>query len=317
MNKKEHGVFIGIDVAKRTLDVAMCPNDLSRRFPNTEEGWILLHDFIQPLKPILVVLEATGGYEMGIVRVLADASFSVVVVNPRQVRDFAKAAGKLAKTDWIDAQIIARFAEALQPEVRPLMTKEAEKFHALMARRKQLIEMITAERNRLSSAPEWAKEDIQSHIAWLKESLKKVDKGLEDLIKKSPLWKEKYTVVTSMPGVGPVMASTLLSGLPELGTLNRKQIASLVGVAPFNRDSGLFKKQRTIWGGRTSVRSILYMSTLVAIRFNPVIKTFYTHLRKTEKLPKVAITACMRKLLVILNAMVKNNSLWRVATQSC
>jgi transposase len=304
--------FVGIDVAKDTLDVAIRPEGIQRNFPNDEEGWHSLLLFVRPLGPSLIVLEATGGYQMGIVRVLAAAALPVVVVNPRQVRDFAKATGRLAKTDSLDAGAIAHFAEAVKPDIRPLKTGEAEKLDALMTRRRQLIDMITSEKNRLHSATEWTKQDIETHIAWLEHALEKTDSDLDNLIKKSPLWKEKRSILLSVPGIGPVTAATLIVDMPELGTLNRKKISALVGVAPFNRDSGTMKGKRTIWGGRASVRSSLYMATLTAVRFNPVIKPFYQRLVKAGKLPKVALVACMRKLLVILNTMVKTNTNWRI-----
>jgi transposase len=252
---------------------------------------------------------------MGVVRLLAQAALPVVVVNPRQIRDFAKATGKLAKTDNLDAEVIARFAEAIRPQVRPLKTEEAQQLDALLARRRQIVEMITTEKNRLRSSL-WTKEDIETHIAWLGQSLTKIEADLDDLIKKSSVWREKHDIVTSVPGIGPVTALTLIADLPELGTLNRKQIAALVGVAPINRDSGLMRGKRATWGGRAQVRSVLFMSTLAAMRANPVIKTFYHRLRNMGKLPKVALTACMRKLLVILNTMLKTNAYWTIPCHS-
>jgi transposase len=234
----------------------------------------------------------------------------VVVINPRQVRDFAKATGKLAKTDAIDAHLIARFGEAVRPELRLLKDQEAQKLTALITRRRQIVEMITAEKNRLNAAPKWTSKDIQTNISWLEKCLKKVDKDLKNLLKKSPVWREKDEILQSTPGVGPVLSMTLLSGLPELGNLNRKEIAALVGVAPLNRDSGLFRGKRMIWGGRANIRSVLYMSATCAMRFNPTIRIFYERLRSAGKLHKVAITACMRKLLVILNTMIKNRTYW-------
>jgi transposase len=241
---------------------------------------------------------------------LADKGLPVVVINPRQVRDFAKATGKLAKTDTIDAHLIARFGEAVRPELRLLKDQEAQKLTALITRRRQIVEMITAEKNRLNAAPKWTSKDIQTNISWLEKCLKKVDKDLKNLLKKSPVWREKDEILQSTPGVGPVLSMTLLSGLPELGNLNRKEIAALVGVAPLNRDSGLFRGKRMIWGGRANIRSVLYMSATCAMRFNPTIRIFYERLRSAGKLHKVAITACMRKLLVILNTMIKNRTYW-------
>jgi transposase len=279
-------------------------------FSNDEDGISVMADFIKPFSPLLIVFEATGGLETASVGMLAAKGLPVVVINPRQVRDFAKATGRLAKTDAIDAHVIARFGEAVRPEVRPLKDEETKKLAALITRRRQIVEMITAEKNRLSRTTPWTLKDIQNHVAWLEKCLKKADKNLNDLLRKSPVWREKDDILQSTPGVGPVLSMTLLSNLPELGALNRKQIAALVGVAPLNRDSGSFRGKRMIWGGRASIRSVLYMSVTCAIRFNPVIKKFYQRLRDAGKLHKVAMTACMRKLLVILNTMIKNRTCW-------
>lgn len=306
-------VFVGIDVAKGTLDVAVRPTGERKICANNEEELGMLAPYLASFNPVLIVLEATGGYEVTIVSLLASAGLPVVAVNPRQVRDFARACGILAKTDTLDAAVIARFAEAVRPEVRPLKDEDTQRLEALVARRRQIVEMLTAERNRLKAATRWTKQDIARHIAWLEASLTEVNKDLQRLIKHSPLWREKETILQSVPGIGPVMSCTLLAELPELGTLNRKQIAALVGVAPFNRDSGTFRGKRTIWGGRSHVRAVLYMSALTAIRFNPLIKSFYQHLCTAGKKPKVAITACMRKLLVILNAMLKHHTPWKEA----
>jgi len=310
MSESGKEMFIGIDVSKEKLDVAVRPTGEFMSFSNNEDGISFVVDFVKSFSPKLVVLEATGGLETAAVGVLADKSLPVVVVNPRQVRDFAKATGKLAKTDAIDAHLIARFGEAVRPEIRLLKDQEAQKLTALITRRRQIVEMITAEKNRLHAAPKWTSKDIQTNISWLEKCLKKVDKDLKNLLKKSPVWREKDEILQSTPGVGPVLSMTLLSGLPELGTLNRKEIAALVGVAPLNRDSGLFRGKRMIWGGRANIRSVLYMSATCAMRFNPAIRIFYERLRLAGKLHKVAITACMRKLLVILNTMIKNRTCW-------
>lgn len=310
MSESGREVFIGIDVSKEKLDVAVRPTGEFMSFSNNEDGISCVVDFVKSFSPNLVVLEATGGLETAAVGVLADKGLPVVVVNPRQVRDFAKATGKLAKTDEIDAHLIARFGEAVRPEIRPLKDQDAQKLTALITRRRQIVEMITAEKNRLNTAPKWTSKDIQANIAWLEKCLKKVDKDLKNLLKKSPVWREKDEILQSTPGVGPVLSMTLLSGLPELGTLNRKEIAALVGVAPLNRDSGLFRGKRMIWGGRANIRSVLYMSATCAMRFNPTIRIFYERLRLAGKIHKVAITACMRKLLVILNTMIKNRTYW-------
>jgi len=310
MNLQEH--FIGIDVSKDKLDVAVRPSGETRIFSNTHEDLRRLTQYVKSLTPALVVLEATGGLHRTVLSTLAAEGLPAVAVNPRQIRNFAKATGTVAKTDRIDAQVIAHFAEALRPQVRPLKDEQAERLQALMTRRRQLIDMLTAEKNRLASAPKWIQKDIRAHIQILERRLKHIDDDLDKLIKQSPLWRHKEEILQSMPGVGPVLARTLLAELPELGTLNRHQIAALVGVAPFNRDSGCFKGRRTIWGGRAHVRSVLYMNAVVAARFNPVIKAFYQRLRQAGKRFKVAITACMRKILIILNTMIKNDSCWNL-----
>lgn len=310
MLENEKEIFIGIDVSKEKLDVAVRPTGEFMSFSNNNDGISCLVDFVKSFFPTLIVLEATGGLETATVGMLADKGLPVVVINPRQVRDFAKATGKLAKTDEIDAHLIARFGEAVRPELRLLKDQDTQKLAALITRRRQIVEMITAEKNRLHAAPKWTSKDIQNNISWLEKCLKKVDKDLQNLLRKNPVWREKDEILRSTPGVGPVLSMTLLSGLPELGTLNRKEIAALVGVAPLNRDSGLFRGKRIIWGGRANIRSILYMSAICATRFNPAIKKFYERLRLAGKLHKVAITACMRKLLVILNTMIKNHTCW-------
>jgi transposase len=263
------------------------------------------------MKPTMVVLEATGGLEVTLVAALAQAKLPVVVVNPRQVRDFAKATGKLAKTDAIDAAVIAHFGDAVRPEIRPVKDEQAQELAALLARRRQLVDMLTAEKNRLSTASKRVRNDIQAHIAWLEKRLKEVDTDLAESIKEIPAWRHRDEILRSTPGVGPVLSVTLLAGLPELGSLNRREVAHLVGVAPLNRDSGQHKGKRSVWGGRDEVRCVLYMSTLSAVRCNPVIRAFYNRLIGAGKKQKVAITACMRKLLVILNTMVKNGNAWR------
>ena len=269
---------------------------------------------LRALSPDLVVLEATGGLELPVVAILGKAGLPVVVVNPRQVRDFAKATGKLAKTDILDAELLALFAERVRPTPRPLADAEAQALSALMARRRQLVVMLTAERNRMSRALPSIHPGVEDHIAWLKEKLTALDEELAQVVRKSPLWREREDLLRGVPGVGPVVSITLLAELPELGTLDRRQIAALVGVAPFNRDSGILRGKRSIWGGRAPVRSALYMATVVAIRFNLVIRSFYERLRSAGKAKKLAITACMRKLITILNAMLKHHTHWNSAT---
>jgi transposase len=303
--------FVGIDVSKGTLDVFVRPTGEAKTFVHSEEGLAQMADWLQSFPQALIVLEATGGWEMGAVRVLVSRGRFPVIMNPRQIRDFGKATGILAKTDKMDARVIARFAEAVRPEIRALPTPEAQEMEALSARRRQIVEMLTAEKNRLCLAPPWVRKEIQAHLRWLEKCLEKVNKELKDRIQKSPLWREKEEILRSAPGVGPVTSTLLLCDLPELGSLNSKQIAALVGVAPLNRDSGLFRGRRMIWGGRAGVRSVLYMSTLVATRFNPAIRAFYERLRAAGKPFKVAVTACMRKLLTILNSMIKSRTRWQ------
>jgi transposase len=310
MNAAE--VFIGIDVSKDTLDVAVRPTAEEMTFANTEDGVAVMTDFIQPFSARLIVLEATGGWEMTAASALAAKGLPVVIVNPRHVRDFAKSTGLLAKTDKLDARIIARFAESVKPEVRPLKDEESQRLEALLVRRRQLLQMLTAEKNRLSLASHWTKKNIQAHIRWLDKELEKVNRELQNLIQKSPLWREKDEILQSVKGVGFTTSVTLLSDLPELGTLNRKKIAALVGVAPLNRDSGKYRGKRAIWGG-ANVRTALYMAARIAIRFNPVIRVFAERLKKAGKPYKVVVTASMRKLLTILNTMVKNRTRWQPA----
>jgi transposase len=261
---------------------------------------------------VLIVLEATGGFQRAVVAALAAAALPVVVVNPRQARDFAKATGQLAKTDVLDARALAHFAEAVRPTPRPLPDAQTDDLRALLARRRQLVAMRTAEINRLGSAPPRVQGDLQAHIAWLDQRLAALDDDLDTTLRASPVWRERETLYRSVPGIGPVCARTLMLDLPELGTLSRQRIAALVGVAPLNRDSGTWRGHRTIWGGRAQVRATLYMGTLVAVRHNPVLKAFYERLCRAGKVKKVALIACMRKLLTILNAMVKHHKPWHV-----
>lgn len=305
-------VFVGIDVSKAQLDVAVRPEGSGFTVRNDESGLATLVERVRALQPHLVVLEATGGLEVPLVSALAAAGVPLVVANPRQIRDFAKATGQLAKTDILDAQVMARFAETVRPVPRPLPDTSTQELAALLTRRRQLIDMLTAEKNRLGSAPPRVRKGILAHIAWLERRLAETDHDLSTTIHASPVWREKDDLLQSTPGVGPILATTLLASLPELGTLDRKQIAALVGVAPFNCDSGTWRGRRIVRGGRAPVRAALYMSALVAARYNPVIKAFYQRLRQAGKPAKVALTACMRKLLTILNAMLKHQTPWRV-----
>lgn len=303
-------VFVGIDISKVTADVDFAPKRDGFSVGNSANGVAEIVERLRKRKVDLVVVEATGGFELRVVAGLAEAGMPVVVVNPRQVRDFAKATGRLAKTDAIDAMVLADFAMAVRPEIRVLPDAQAGELKALSARRRQLVEMMVAEKNRLGFADKSVRSNIETHIRWLKAELDKIDDDLSSFIKNNPLWQDKDKLLRSAPGVGPVMSFTLLSDLPELGTLNRKEIAALVGVAPFNRDSGKFRGRRAVWGGRAHIRSALYMGTLSATRFNPVIMKFYQRLLAAGKPPKVAIVACMRKLLTILNSMIMHQRAW-------
>jgi transposase len=306
----EPPVYVGIDVAKATLDVAVHPTAARWTVAHTEREVAALTTRLTPLTPALVVLEATGGLEGPLAGALAAAGLPVVVVNPRQVRDFAKATGRLAKTDALDAAVLAHFAAAVRPTPRPLPDAATQALAALVTRRRQLVEMLTAERNRLAQAPRALRAEIQAHITWLQRRLGRLDDDLNEAIRTSPAWRAQDDLLQSVPGVGPVLSATLLASLPELGRLDRKAIAALVGVAPLNRDSGALRGRRMVWGGRAAVRAVLYMGALVAVRHNPVLRAFYQRLRAAGKLPKVALTACMRKLLTILNAMLKQQTRW-------
>jgi transposase len=304
-------VYVGLDVSKATLDIAMRPTEEQWQLPHTEEGISDLVTRLAGVHPSLIVLEATGGLEVSLVAALATAKLPVAVVNPRQVRDFARATGKLAKTDRLDAQVLAHFAQGVHPTPRPLPDARLQALEGLLTRRRQVVGMLTAEKNRLGSARPPVRQDIQDHIAWLEQRLAKLDEELKHTLRASPLWREKDDLLQSVPGVGPVLSLTLLTELPELGTLDHRQIAALVGVAPLNRDSGTLRGRRTIWGGRARVRATLYMAALVASRWNPVIMAFYQRLCSAGKAKKVALTACMRKLLTILNAMLRDHIPWQ------
>ena len=281
---------------------------------NTEVGIRAIVKRLKKLAPALIVLEATAGMEANVAAAIAAAGMAVAVVNPRQVRSFARAIGTLAKTDSIDAAVLSHFAEAVKPSVRTLPTAEARELNDFVSRRRQVVDMIVAEKSRLAGVCGVARADIQAHITWLEKRLKRLDADLQSAVKKSPIWLAKDDLLQSAPGVGPVTSLTFLAALPELGTLNSKQIANLVGVAPINRDSGTMRGKRRISGGRAQVRAVLYMATLVAVRHNPVLRTFYERLLAAGKTDKVALTACMRKLLVILNAMVKSQKPWSPQT---
>ena len=308
---------VGIDVSKLTLDIAIHETGESWSCTNELAGVQDLFTKLKQAKPTRIVLEATGGYETLVSATLAAAELPVIVVNPRQVRDFAKATGQLAKTDRIDARMLAHFAAVIDPPARPAKSPEAQHLEALLARRRQIVDMLVAEKNRLSNNRDRAVvKDLKAHIAWLERRLKASDDELQRVLKDSPAWRERDDLLRSVPGVGPVLSLTLLAQLPELGQLNRRQIAKLVGVAPFNRDSGQWRGARHIWGGRSVVRPPLFMATLAATRSNPIIKSFYRRLIAAGKAPKVALTACMRKLLTILNTIVKTQTSWRISFSS-
>ena len=303
-------VFIGIDVSKGHLDVAVRPSGEVWQVDNTVEGIQQLAEKAGQFSPVLVVLEATGGYEAACATALAVAGMAVAVINPRQARDFAKSLGRLAKTDRIDAGVLAWFGEAVRPQPRKLSDEQTIQLQALMVRRRQVLEMIVAEKNRISLSHASVRPRLIEHVDWLENELAQVDRDLRDQLQESPIWREKDDLLRSVPGVGIVTATTLLAELPELGQLNRKKIAALVGVAPYNCDSGKMHGKRMIWGGRAAVRTALYMATLSATQHNGVIRAHYLHLKKEGKASKVALVACMRKLLTILNAILHSGRAW-------
>jgi len=304
-------IVIGIDVSKVRLDVAVRPSGEQTSVTYDADGMTTLVTQLNQIQPARIVVEASGGWERSLVRALVEAALPVLVVNPRQVRDFAKATGQLAKTDALDAQVLARFAEVIRPPLRVLPDAQTQELAAVLARRRQVLTMQRAEQNRLALAPARVQKRIEVHLRWLRAELARLEEDLDDMIQQSPVWRAREDLLQSVPGIGPVMSRTVLAELPELGLLNRKQIAALVGVAPFNRDSGRWRGHRTIWGGRASVRTALYMAALVATRWNPVIRQFYQRLRAAGKAPKVALVAAMRKLLTMLNAMMHHGTPWR------
>jgi len=305
--------YVGIDVSKALLVVGVLPSGDGWEVTNDTKGLTSLTKRLEPLAAKLIVLEATGGFEVPVAAALARAGLPVVVVNPRQVRDFARATGQLAKTDRIDSHVLALFAQRVQPAVRPLPDEVSRAFDALLTRRRQLVAMLTVEKNRLTLAAAPLRSAISGHVHWLERELDDADQELNRTIRQSPVWRAKDDLLRSAPGVGRITSYTLLADLPELGRLNRKQIAKLVGVAPHAADSGTLRHKRLIWGGRSSVRQVLYMATLTAIRFNPAIQLVYRRLVRAGKPPKLAIVACMRKLLTILNAMARANAPWHPA----
>jgi len=314
--KKSRRSWIGIDVSKQLLEVAVHKSEYHFRCPNEPAKFPALMAELIALGPARIVLEATGGLEIPLLQALRTAGLPVALVNPRQVRDFAKALGCLAKTDRLDARVLAHFANAIKPPLRPLKTTEDTELDALMGRRNQLSDILVAEKNRRgSAATETARADIDAHIEWLEQRLKALDKQLKDQLKRSVAWQHKDKLLQSVKGIGFVTSVSLLADCPELGQLNRHQVAKLAGVAPLNRDSGKQRGTRHIFAGRAPLRAKLYMATLTAIRCNPVIKAFYQRLIARNKLKKVAIVACMRKLLTIINVMVRDNKFWNVKAQ--
>ena len=304
-------IYVGIDVAKDRLDVHVRPGGKAFAVARDGEGLAALVERLIGLAPALVVLEATGGYEQTVAAAIAAAGLTLAVVNPRQIRDFARATGKLAKTDALDAEAISRFAEAIRPEPRPLPDEQARALGELVARRRQIVEMMTAERNRRRQASlKRIAKSIDRHVLALQKELTALEQDLDEMIRGTPIWRETDDLLTTVPGIGDVTSRSLIADLPELGKLDRRRIAALVGTAPFNRDSGTRRGQRAIWGGRAAVRSALYMPTLTAVRRNPVIKHFYQRLIAAGKPKKVALIACMRKLLTILNAILRDNRPW-------
>ncbi len=301
---------VGIDVGKEKLDVGINDEKKVREWANDEAGRVAVREWVAKREPELVVVEASGGYEAAIVSELIEHGQAVAVVNPTRVRAFARAEGLLAKTDKIDARLIARFGATMKPKTQARRKQSQLELNQWVTRRRQLVLMLTAEKNRLQTAAPAMQEHINKHIAWLQTDIAALEEQISQAIASDPFWAETAKRVESTPGIGPITAATLLADLPELGQLNRQEIAALVGVAPFNHDSGKRRGKRRIFGGRTSVRSVLYMATLSAIRYNPVIKRFYQHLLAQGKVKKVALTACMRKLLVILNTMVKSGQDW-------
>jgi len=310
LNSRTTESFAGIDVSKASLEVAVSGGRRVLSFRNDKRGVRALTGYLRDEQPALIVLEASGGYQRLVVAALIAGELPVAVVNPRQVRDFARATGTLAKTDAIDARIICHFAAAVRPELRRLATADEQELSDLQARRQQLVEMITAEKNRLRTSGPRVARQIGRHVRWLEKQLKDVESELRDLVQSSPVWRAKDELLQSVPGIGPALSGALVANLPELGELNRHEIAALVGVAPLNRDSGVFRGKRRVWGGRQNVRTKLFIGALVASRYNPAIKSLYQRLCAAGKPKKVALVACMRKLLTILNSILRTRTPW-------
>lgn len=314
MSENRVEVFVGVDVSKSTLDVCIEPSGESLQVGNDDPGIVQLCSRLSEIAPTLIVMEATGGMESRVAAALAARGLALAVVNPRQVRDFAKATGQLAKTDCIDAAVLSAFARAIRPEVRPRKDVLTQEFDDLITRRHQMVQMRVQEALRLHGASKHQIKSVREHITWLDKRIVKIESDLDQRLRKSELWRAKDDILVSIPGVGEITSRSMLSRCSELGSLNRRQIAKLVGVAPLNNDSGTHRGRRHIWGGRADVRSVMYMATLTAIRCNTVIKAFATRLKAAGKPPKVVIVACMRKLLTIMNVMIKNNTPWNAKT---
>ena len=310
-------LYVGIDVAKEHLDFAFGATAAPEQSAYTTAALKQLVTRLQALPAVQVIVEATGGLEIPLLTELWAAGIAVARVNPQRVREFAKASGRLAKTDRLDAQLLAQFGAALQPVVTPLPSEASQTLAALVDRRRQVVAMRTMESNRRLSAPQTVQARLDQHLAWLDAEIAALEQEISDFIQQNPAWAEKDGILQSVPGVGQVTARTLLAEMPELGAIDRKKIAALVGVAPFNHDSGHLRGKRCIQGGRYAVRSVLYMATLSATRYNPLIRTFYEHLLAAGKAKKVAIVACMRKLLTMLNAMLRDKQAWHPASTSC
>jgi len=311
MGQREEVVVVGVDVSKKQLDVALLPGNEAFAEVNDEAGIKAVVERLLGIRPDLVVMEATGGYETACATAVSAAGFRTAVVNPRQVRAFARATGQLAKTDRIDARVLAHFGAAIDPQVTPMADEQTRELQAMLVRRGQLVAMRTQEKNRLAMAVGAVRQPIKEHVAWLDKAIGTLDIDLTAKLRSSPAWKEKEDLLRSFKGIGPVSARTMLVDLPELGQLNRRQIAALVGLAPFNCDSGRYKGQRHIWGGRARVRTLLFMAAVSAVRSNPAIRAFYKQLKDRGKPHKVAMVACMRKMLITLNAMARTQTRWQ------
>jgi transposase len=314
MSESDHPNTIGIDVSQARLDVAVYPSGEHWHTSNDDGGIRELVERVTALAPTLLVLEASGGYETAVLATLGSAGLPVVAVNPRQVRDFARSTGRLAKTDALDAQVLAQFAAVVRPTVRPLTDAATRELSALLTRRRQLVEMRTAETNRLGRALDALRPEIREHLRYLDKRIRELDRELHDRLRGSPVWRVKEHLLRSIPGVGPVLSTTLLAEVPELGALGHKQLAALIGVAPLNRDSGRWRGRRSIWGGRARVRAVLYMATTSAVRHNAACKALYERLIQSGKTRQVALVACMHKLLRICNAIVRHNTAWEYPT---